>query len=237
MPKYIDLYPQTVLGVGLVNEISHLPECPWRSLNSSENIERLYAIRSSQKPIVSLFPQINADIRPQFVLAMFREKWQRLWDTYQLEYDALRPYDITEEGSETRDGSRDETATFGHTIVESGTDTGTVNNSGTDTANRQDNFFGFNSTTAVPANSNDNTATTTDTTTRNLAASRDTTHGGADTLNRDDNENIEYSRTKTGNLGFIIPQKLISAEFEVWKIEFFTRIFDDIDRLICLAIY
>lgn len=239
MSKYIDIYPDTIIGSGLVSQISNLTGCPWGDFTplQIQSIEILYAVRSSQKPLISLFPEIAPESRAPFVLAMYKDKWQKYWDNFAITYQPLSPYLVTENGTEDREIDRLDTTTYGRVIDTTGSDTGTVKNDGESSNNNHNNVFGFNSTMPVPSDTNTGTDTSTDTQTRNLTATGKTTNSGSDTLGRSDTDNMEYSRTKSGNLGYQSAQDLLMAEFELWKETFFEYVFRDIDRLITLAIY
>ena len=239
MSRYLDLYPNSVNGTGLISQISALPRCPWSDIavSQAQSVEILYALRSGTKPLVSLFPQIAPENRAPFVLEMFVDKWQKYWDNFARTYQPLSPYSVTDSGTENREIDRLDTTTYGRIIDTTGSDTGTVTNDGESTNNNQNNVFGFNSTTAVPSDTNAGTDTSTDTQTRNLTATGKTTNSGVDTLDRLDTDTLRYSRTKSGNLGYQSAQDLLMAEFELWKEPFFEYVFRDIDHLIALAIY
>lgn len=239
MSRYLDLYPNSLNGTGLISQITALPRCPWSSISVSQaqSVEILYALRSGTKPLVSIFPKIAPENRAPFVLEMFLDKWQKYWDAFKVQYSITEPYSVTETGSEERQFDRNDVNTFGRIVDTTGSDTGTVQNAGQSTNNNQNGIFGFNSIDAVPSDTSNGTDTSTDTQTRNLSATGRSTNSGSDSLDRSDTDNLEYSRTKSGNLGYQSPQDLLMAEFELWKEPFFEYVFRDIDHLIALAIY
>ena len=86
MTKYSEVYPYTYTGVGLLAQISELADCPWNGSVDRTHIEMAYANRSANKIINPNFAKFSDELRPNIVLAYFREKWLKLWGTYLLEY-------------------------------------------------------------------------------------------------------------------------------------------------------
>lgn len=112
MSKYKELYPQTLSdGVGLISTLSSL-NVPWAAMNIP-SIERMYGVRSGFKTIVDSFVEIPAELRASVLYSMFNEKWTKLWNIYNLEYNPLTAYRVLETGSneETEQVSNDSTST------------------------------------------------------------------------------------------------------------------------------
>lgn len=147
---------------------------------------------------------------------LFNRKWTRLWAIYDVEYNPISNYDMTETESIASSGSSSGTETgtitkdldndTTNTRTEGGsksvvtdsnsTQTGTVANEGSN--NTENGIFGFNSSDSV--GSDDSSSTATNTRTDNLANSEDTTE--TETRNLTDNAtiNVDETQTETRNL-------------------------------------
>ena len=147
---------------------------------------------------------------------IFNRKWARLWAIYDVEYNPINNYDMTETESITSSGtsSGTETGTITkdlendttNTRTEGGTrnivtgsdatQTGAVTNDGSN--NVENGIFGFNSADSV--GSDDSTSTATNTRTDNLANSEDTTETETRNLTDNSTSNIDETETETRNL-------------------------------------
>lgn len=147
---------------------------------------------------------------------IFNRKWSRLWAIYDVEYNPISNYDMTEAESITSNGSSSgtETGTITKDLdndtinskTEGGTrsvvtdsdstQTGTVANEGSN--NTENGIFGFNSSDSV--GSDDSTSTATNTRTDNLANSDDTTETETRNLTDNSTTNVDETQTETRNL-------------------------------------
>ena len=237
MPKYSELYTETFTGVGLLSQITSLAGCPWNNSVDQTQVEMAYANRSASKNINPNFVRFTDEYRPLILLAYFREKWQKLWDTYLLDYNPLSPYKVDEVGEHNKQNTGSDATEYGKEIAENATDEGTIQNTGTNTDNGARNVYGYNSDVAVPSETTNDNGTSESTETRDLTGNRNITQSGTDTTTKSDTEVYDYSVNKTGNLGFITPQDMIRREFEIWNSPFFERVFSDVDSFIALKIY
>ena len=239
MAKYSELYPDSVLGSGIVSELSNIATIPWYNLSEAEkqSLEVAYFNRSGSKPVSSQFTLIHTTRRAPFLATYFGEKWKRLWDDFKEEYSAINPYNITEQGNDSREREHDSINTFGRIVDEAGTDTGTVDNTGNDTTSSESGIFGFNSLESVPSDTGASEGTSQSKETRDLSATRKTTNSGQDTLDRNESESGEYLTTKTGNIGYRSPSELIREDILTWATPYFQIVFADIDSVITLKIY
>ena len=238
MNRYLDLYPNSLsLGEGLFSELSET-DVPWAILDSESKaaLEIAYGLRSGNKMVMSLFTQVSENNRVKFLKEFYLEKWTKLWNDYKLEYAPLDGYVVNETGSNTKNINKEETTEFGKIVNETGTDTGTVGVNGSTTSNGTDNFYGFNSAEAVPANSNEDTDVSNSTETRDLEATRSTTNSGEDNVNGTESETGSYTIKKTGNIGYTTPQEMLRQDLELWKEPYFNQVFADIDMHIMLSI-
>ena len=237
MIKYSEAYPGTYTGVGLLAQISELAGCPWNNSVDRIHIEMAYANRSANKIINPNFIKFSDEYRPNIVLAYFREKWDKLWNTYLLEYNPLSPYSIEEQGEHNKQNNGTDKTDYGKQIDETATDEGTVTNEGTNTNNGARNVYGYNSESAVPSETTNDSGVSQSTETRDLSGDRNISQSGSDLVTKAGTEVYAYSVNKIGNLGFITAQDLIRREIDVWSSPFFERVFKDVDEFIALKIY
>lgn len=237
---YKELYPESLTSRnGLIYSLSNLENIPWSSLDNEQkhSLEVAYSLHSGFKPLLDTFCELSSDIRVSALSIFYLEKWKRLFDAYQVEFNILDGYSITETGIRNKNKTSDSTTTYGRKVDESTADTGTLQTVDSNTNNLQSNTFGFNSTASVPANMEQETIENNTTETHDLITTRESTNSGTDTNNDEEAENEEYSITKSGNIGYISPQELIRQTFELWRDPYFKTVFEDIDRMITLLVY
>lgn len=111
--------------------------------------------------------------------------------------------------------------------IENGTDT----HSGTDTTTTTDHSVTETSGTSK-TDTTDHTTGTIDTSKKDIRTDKtieDTTD------NTDGTEDIQ--RTRQGNVGQNSYQELLRQEFELWRWNFFTQVFEDVDKFLVLSVY
>lgn len=110
-------------------------------------------------------------------------------------------------------------------------ETSTEINSGTDTTTVTDNTT---SSTNGTTNSNveDNTNGTVDTVTKDVRADKETEVTSDNTQNTENRETV-----RTGTTSFHTVQDLLKQEFELWRWNFFTQVFEDADKFLVLSVY
>ena len=224
---------------------------PWADLNISNYLDILYYAHSANKivsPLVNDFitasdqddsslTQTYRNTLAHLIVVKYNDKWSRLWELGDEEYDPLYSDQISE--TETILGQHSKSGTDTGTVVtdHDRADTGTVTDQGTNSD--QDNIYGFNSSSAVGANTSSGTDSNTET--RNLASTDDIT----ETRNLADSETGTESSTrtltKTGRNGSMVSgtrvQDLIEAERNVLQWNFWNVVFADIDEVLALDIY
>lgn len=264
MSKYKELYPQTLSdGVGLISTLSSL-NVPWAAMNIP-SIERMYGVRSGFKTIVDSFAEIPAELRASVLYSMFNEKWTKLWNIYQLEYNPLTAYKVLETGSneENEQSSKDVTGTDKFTETSSneivGSDKVSETSSNEDLTDETVNgidenynsVWGFNSSNPVSSdygNAKDTESTRNENFTASVTDRRSENKEDKSTQVDRSTENTEgtttergmsssHTITKEGNIGYSTPQKLLREEFELWAVPFFQKVFDDIDSFITIMVY
>ena len=165
-------------------------------------------------------------ILTEIIDARFYNKWNKIWETFSLQYNPIKPYDMTidENRNEQHGGStnisRDTTRK---------TDSKTINKMTDDTT--ENSIYGFNSVNAVPSDKsvNNSEENYTDDTTSTDNSEVITKHG------RNVNEDRNISRV--GNIGNITQQELIERERELHKYQIWDTIFKDLDSVLTRSKY
>ena len=165
-------------------------------------------------------------------------KWSKLWETFNLEYNPISNYDMTESETTERDrtasGSHSQTAT--HTGTDTDASTRTTSNSGAgESANKRN---AFNSTSASDTGSNTTTASNTETenagNTKTLNLTDAVSGSNSETVGDDETRTL----TRSGNIGITSSQQLIESERNLWLWNMFYRVvFPDIDKTLTIATY
>lgn len=159
--------------------------------------------------------------------------------------------DKTNTGTQSNSGSSNtDNGIFGfNSSVSVGSDTSDNTNSNTRTdnlASTEDETVTETRATTHTDNRTDNLASTDDTTeteTRNLADSNTKTLNTNEletrnlTHNFTESNDVSRSVLREGNTGIYSPQQLIDNEIELWQWNYYKQVFEDIDSILCLAIY
>lgn len=239
MATYRESYPQTLSeGVGLISFITAL-DVPWSALEQSQiaSLERLYGVRSGFKTVLDTFLELPVEVRPQVIVAMFKEKWTKLWNVYQLQYNPLSAYKVVENGQNTLTRDLQDSVDYGRKQEDTTTDTGTVTDRNIVSENTDDSIYGFNSDLAVNSDKSHISTDDTNTQTRDLNGTSVRQDSGTDITSKTGTETTEHDVTKEGNIGYSTPQKLLREEFQLWARPFFDTVFADIDSLITIRVY
>lgn len=159
------------------------------------------------------------------IYARYYKKWQKLYNTTLLNYDAIKPYDVTI--SET---TKDELTSKDKLTK------GTINTvhtvDGTIESNNEKDF-------KVAYNSNDSSLTDEIAQTHNSNSTGDVTNNTNSTNedNYDRTNDITKSVSRKGNNGNITIQELINKEREILEYQIFDTIFNDLDRVLTRSKY
>lgn len=165
-------------------------------------------------------------ILTEIISSRYYNKWLKIWETFSIEYNPIKPYDMTinETRAEQHGGSteisRDSTRK---------TDSETVNKITDDTTDNS--IYGFNSVNPVPSDKsvNNSEENYTDDTTITDNSELSTKHG------RKVDEDKDISRV--GNIGNITQQELIEREREIHKYQIWDTIFKDLDSVLTRSKY
>lgn len=169
----------------------------------------------------SSFQQLSSLIEKKY-----SEKWNKLWDTLNYNYDAIRPYDMTT--NETIGEQQSGNTTSNSVIDDTGSDTTT---SKVILDKTEDSLYGFNSLQSTPSNKSENSSENIDSSeSKNKSTRNDnTTHGRTNHIDRE--------LTRKGNIGNITQQELIKQERDVSQYIIWDTIYDDLNRVLTRSKY
>ena len=214
LTKLNEIYDNWLSGDGVFTDLNAL-DVPWKDENNTNSLNMAYhGNHSGDKnisPIVYKFLKGEVE-NPRGKLAnviftMFNDKWSKLWNALEIEYNPLNNYDMIEtettsetvDNTETHNGTDTLTMTGTNTNALSGKDTekhtgtDTINHTGTD-ANASS---GSDSTTHTGTDTNalsgKDTEKHTGTDTNALSGVDSTTHTGTDNINHTGNTTNEVS--------------------------------------------
>lgn len=276
MSRYIRLKDVLDVTDGIFEELSSMT-MPWGNDPTPLTLDLLYEGRSADK-IISPLVKNRLDTNGKLtggdktlvalqIKAVFFDKWSHLWELMQIDYDPLSNYDMVEDGTDQtkrtgtdtnlKTGSEDNSGAITRTGSERDngdtTRTGSESDSGTGANNAENrSIYGFNSNSAVPADtsttSHDNTHTYTnvkdavDTThTYNNVADTDsrkkTYNNVTDALTHNTTDDMKHHLTRSGNIGVTTSQQMAESEIQLRSWLFFENVMKDVDSLLTLAIY
>ena len=276
MSRYKRLKDVLDVTDGIFAELSDM-SMPWGMDPTPLTLDLLYEGRSGDK-IISPLVKNRLDENGKLtgtdktlvalqIKAVFLDKWSHLWELFQREYDPISNYDMIEDGTDQtkrtgtdtnlKTGSEDNSGAITRTGSERDngdtTRTGSESDSGTGANNAENrSIYGFNSNSAVPADtsttSHDNTHTYTnvkdavDTThTYNQVADTDTRkktyNNVTDALTHNTTDDMTHHLERSGNIGTMTVQNMATQELQLRSWLYFEQIMKDVDSLLTLAIY
>lgn len=229
LTKISDVFDDWITGDGIFTDLNEF-DVPWKPGEETDadlikNLNMAYhGSHSGDKnisPIVHKFLTSEDDeTRTKLagiIYTMFGDKWSKLWDAFNTEYNPIENYSMTEHEERddvtTREGS--------DTLTMTGTDTDVLSGS------TENEVSAFNS--SGYSDNTQNTQDSTNTETRNMTDT--TTHDTTDTLDG------ERTLTRSGNIGVTTSQQMLQSEIELRKWLYFNSVFNDIDTILTLSIY
>ena len=229
LTKLNDVFTDWLTGDGIFTDLNEF-SVPWKTGEETDadlikNLNMAYhGSHSGDKnisPIVHKFlTSEDAETRTKLagiIYTMFSDKWSKLWDAFNAEYNPIENYCTTEHEERddvtTREGS--------DTLTMTGTDVNVLE------GNTENEVSGFNSPDYV--NDAKNSQESTNTETRGMTDT--TTHDTTDTLDG------ERTLTRSGNIGVTTSQQMLQSEIELRKWIYFNSVFNDIDTILTLSIY
>ena len=258
-PQYLDagaIFTQMVtLGAPWDTELGKEMDDAYLSMYSGLKTPSKFTALHSVDGVASV------DSIAKLLWSMYGHSWKRLWDGYTIQYSPIDNYNVQETMARTQSNDRDINKTTDTNSSVNGTAKDTTNMSESvngsiqhghvvqKTENDTKSVYGFDSQEAVPSevtsatgtdtNSGTDTQTNTTATTGTVdTVTSNTTVGKITDVTSDtDNETENLQRTKTGNVGQNSYQELLRQEFDLWRWNFFTQVFEDCDKYLVLSVY
>ena len=240
---------QNPLSNGIITSLSRF-NFPFLTDNLNINIE-YHGNHSGNKIVSPLIDNLlgdnekltdeNINTLADIISSMYSIKWTKLYNTTIQEYNMLHNYDMTETESINREHNNTSNSENTTTVNSNSSDknTGTVNTTNTQNSQTDNSVFGFNSSTAVPSEINNNEITLNQTVTNDLTdttTSSDTTNSNTN-MTDDDTTNESRNLSRSGNIGVTTSQQMIQSERDLWNWLLFDTIFNDIDKILTIQIY
>lgn len=258
-PQYVDagaIFTQMVtLGAPWNSEVGKEMDDAYLTMYSGVKTPSKFTVLHSVDGVASV--QSIAKL----LWSMYGNSWKRLWDGYTIRYSPIDNYNVQETMQRTQSNDRDINKTTDTNSSVNGTAKDTTDMSESvngsiqhghvvqKTENDTKSVYGFDSQNAVPSevtsatgtdtNSGTDTQTNTTATTGTVDTTTSNTTVGkiTDVTSDTDNETENLQRTKTGNVGQNSYQELLRQEFDLWRWNFFTQVFEDCDKYLVLSVY
>lgn len=247
LTKLNDVFEDWLTGDGIFTDLNAF-SVPWKTGEETDadlikNLNMAYhGSHSGDKnisPIVHKFlTSEDAETRTKLagiIYTMFGDKWSKLWDAFNTEYNPLNNYDMveTETPAETT-----------HTITPAET-TETITPAETTMETKPAKVVTENEISAFNSSGYEDSAKTT--------AAGDVNDKGTDVFTVDESGvnkievdaagtdvftvQNERTLTRSGNIGVTSSQQLLQSEIELRKWLYFNSVFNDIDTILTLSIY
>lgn len=258
-PQYLDtgaIFTQMVtLGAPWDSELGKEMDDAYLSMYSGLKTPSKFTVLHSVDGVAS------AQSIAKLLWSMYGQSWKRFWDGYTIQYSPIDNYNVQETMQRTQNNDRDINKTTDTNSSVNGTakDTTDMSESANGsiqhghvvqkTGNDTKSVYGFNSQESVPSDVTSATGTDTNSGTDTQTNTTDTT-GTVDTVTSNttvgkitdvtsdtDSETENLQRTKTGNVGQNSYQELLRQEFDLWRWNFFTQVFEDCDKYLVLSVY
>lgn len=242
MVNLITYFPNYLTTESLFSQMSVLG-APWSAEIGQDMDDAYFTMYSGLKPasmfvaMHSLNGVANALTIARIVLSMYKIPWERLWNAYQTEYSPIDNYNIKENITRNKTSDRTIDRTTSDKNVSSGEDSTNYGQQIETTASSDTYTFAFNDTTRTPTGAVDETGSETHSGTDTTNTSSTSTTTGSEDTSDKLGEDETINRTRVGNVGQNSYQELMRQEFELWKWNFFTRVFEDVDRFLTLSVY
>ena len=239
----IEVFPSIEVADGIFRYLPSLQ--PWSDwVIVGYMLDRFYFWeRSGDKPISPFLARhLNSDgeltqakmqIIADMIAARFYPIWTKLFATYDLDYNPIYNFSLTKSITETHNDTDAGTHTKGTTEARTlnTSDARTIARDVGEMADRS----AYNSSTYSPV---DKVTTDEDTTDTLLRTGTDTmVHSGSNTDNVTNNGGYTISETRGGFNGNYMYQAAIRADRELWQVDYFEKVFSDVDTLLTLPIY
>lgn len=185
----------------------------------------------------SIDGEVNSLTIARILWGIYGPTWTRLWNAYQTQYVPIDNYNVKETVDRNLTNNRNIDKTVNADTTSSGTDKTDYGEQINTTGESKSFTQGFNSSQDVPTSTVNETAQEThsgsDLITRDATSNSKTVDATMD----DQTETENTTRIRQGNVGQNSYQELLRQEFELWKWNFFKRVFYDTDEVLALSVY
>lgn len=249
-----EAFPLWYMGDGIFDKIYEQMEVPWdSSLVDSNTLDLEYFGNYSGSrlcaPLVKFFlndeealTDTGREILAKIIAAKYAIPWSHLWDTYEIEYNPIHNYNMTEERELVREGTEEEDKDISGSL----TSTDAINYGKTETT-----YHGMNTETLTSKygfNSQSDDPKPSDVVDYTEGGNTRVAGSGSDVVNIYDTNSTSEDTSKTssidegetihrlGNIGVTTTQRMIEDERSVWEWNFFNKVFRDINKVLTLPI-
>ena len=240
----LDVFPEVLLD-GYGGIFRYMENPPWAAWDIPSNIpDWWYFLNRSGDKLISPFlhrflgdDEIFSVTKMQEIATTLQQllgpQWEKLFATYDLEYNPIYNFSITKQITETHNDSSSGTKTKGTT------ETRTLNTSDARTINRdvvdQSDRSAYNASTYSPV---DKVTSGEDTTDTLLKTGTDTlAHTGADLESNQGAGGYTINETRSGFNGNYMYQSVIKLDRELWQNNYFDYVFATVDKILTIPIY
>lgn len=240
----ISYFPNYLTTEALFSKMSTLG-APWSSETGQDMDDAYFTMYSGIKNasdfvklhLDSTTGKANALTIARILLGIYGKNWGKLWQDFNFEYSPFNNYNVVETEIREASNNRSIDKDISGTDSSNGSTTTQFGQTVDTTSNSKGYVFGFNSTAASPTSEQDDVSSVenggSDTTTDESSSNSHTTDSTTD--NATENETI--NRERKGLTGQTTYQKLLSEDFELWKWNFYTRVFEDVDKFLTLSVF
>lgn len=245
-PNHLRYYFQNYLSTDSIFTKMTTLGAPWDTSVGQDMDDAYFTMYSGVKnPSEFVLLHLNPDSNDtansltiaRILYGIYGENWTRLWEAFKAQYTPIDNYSIKEDTTRTSNDERTINKVINRTDASDETDTTQYGHTLSVDATSKGYNYGFNSAEKVPTGETDDTSTETNGGTDTTTTTATGTSKDIDDTTDMNEENETISRTRVGNTGQNTYQDLLRQEFELWRWNFFTQVFEDVDKFLVLSVY
>ena len=228
---------------------SLVPRFDWLTQETADQLDEEYLLgRSGDKTISPYLDNLIGKYGETIALGKayksveirFADKWQRLYDAFNAEYNPINNYDMTEEENI---GSKKVTSSEKENTVEASSQDSTSSSgqSSQSTSGESDDYkSGFNSPSPVVTGKTETSGSGSGSSSSSSSgsSSSSSTESGSGTITEEgafaDNKR---KLTRSGNIGVTTSQQMIQSEIDLRSWNYFENLFKDVDSVLTCSLY
>lgn len=240
----IEYFPNYLSTDSLFTKMSQLG-APWPQEVGQDMDDAYFTMYSGVKnpsDFVLLHLNPESDIANSLTLArilygIYGENWTKLWEAFKVDYNPIDNLNIKETVTRNQTNDRTINKNISNSGTQDDTTTTTYGENIDSTDNTKSYTYGFNSTEKVPTGESDSTGTEAHSGEDSVVDKQVTESTTTDNTTDNDEENENTERVRQGNSGQNTYQDLLRQEFDLWRWNFFTSVFEDVDKFLVLSVY